>query len=132
MTNNRLAKLFQEFASEFELLFNVSLDSRSAKLGIQFNNLIIQARIIFYDEKNSYQFGAVLKDLDSAEIEDFASKVLTSVPMTGLTERFLENKFVIMGFRDNLDKYKDQEVKNLFMEDVDKIRVYHQTHQTLY
>lgn len=132
MINNRLAKLFQEFASEFELLCTVSLDSGSAKLGIQFNNLIIQARIIFYDEKNSYQFGAVLKDLDSAEIEEFASKVLTSMPMTGLTERFLENKFVIMGFRDNLDKYKDQEVKNLFMEDVDKIRVYHQTHQSLY
>lgn len=131
MKNSRLSKLFQRFASEYELLCAITPDGRTGRLGIQFNSLIIQARFIFDEKDTWYQFGAVLKSLDHAEVGEFATKVLTSEPMTGLTERFLDNKFVIMGSRDNLDRFTDTQVINFYMEDVDKIRVYQQTHQNL-
>jgi hypothetical protein len=131
MKNGRLSRLFQRFASEYELLCSVSPDGHTAKLGIQLNSLIIQARIIFDEEDTWYQFGAVLKSLDHTEVGEFATKVLSSEPMTGLTERFLDNKFVIMGSRDNLDKFSDAQITNFYMEDVDKIRVYQQTHQNI-
>lgn len=132
MKNNRLPKLFQKFVSEYELLCTISQDGLSAKLGIQFNSLIIQSRIVFDKNDKLYQFGAVLKNIDESEIEKFAAKILTSPLMTGLTERFLDNKFVIMGARDNLDKFTDPQVTNFYMEDVDKIRFYYQTHQNIY
>jgi hypothetical protein len=113
------------------MMYSFSLDSQSAKLGVQYNDLIIQARFTFDAKDNWYQFGAVLRKLQASQMEGFASRILKSQPMTGLTERFLEDKFVVMGARDSLARFSDTEIKNLYMEDVDRIRVYYQTHQDL-
>ncbi len=129
---NRLARLFQKFAKDYEMLYSISLDSQSAKLGLQFNNLIIQTRFTFDENETWYQFGAVLKKLNPSQLETVASKILLSQSVTGLTERCLDDTFVIMGARETLTRLSDKEIKNLYMEDVEKITVYYQTHQDLF
>jgi hypothetical protein len=124
MEEYRLAREFEIFAENFELPHKVDGDQLGANLGIPESGQLIQARWDFHESGDSYDFGAVLGEVNPLNIANtakFALRILTSKPTRGLTERIIGNKVVVVGGRDNLKNLSDIQIRRDYMDDVARV-----------
>lgn len=122
---NRLARLMHDFALRMELLHKIYADGSGAMLVIPESEKSIIARYNFDPSGDSYTFGAVLRGIQNKDLAVFALRILTSKPMIGITERILDEKFVVLGGRDMLHERNDAQVIEGFMDEVARIAAYY-------
>ena len=119
---NRLASLFTDFTGKFELPSKVDSDGLGADLGIPDGRKVISASYAFDQSEDSYEYGAVLGQVEKSHSSAFSASVMTSEPIRGITERIDDQgRYYVVGSRDGLKSRSDAEVQKGYMDDVSRI-----------
>ena len=121
--NNRLARLWDEFALRFELMHKMYADGSGGELIIP-ESRSINAKYHVHESQKSYTFGASLRGLPDEGLAEYALEILNSEPVIGLVERFIDGKFVVLGGRNGLENISDAELIRYYMDDVARITAY--------
>jgi len=138
---NRLSKLLAEFLESPPTSINPQRESWSFKpddegitIRIQTpSNRTIAARYTF-PSQDSYVFGASAGSISSdPQIQSkIANDILHSNPVTGITERIIDNNIVLLGGRQNLQSLPDNKIFESFEEDVKRITTsFNRVHKVL-
>jgi hypothetical protein len=119
---NRLASVFADFANRFELPHKVDRDGLGADLGIPDGDRTVFAGYAFAPSEDSYDFGAVLGQVDKSNMPAFSSELLSSEPIRGITERIDDRgRIFVVGNRDGLQSRSDVDIQKGYMDDVSRI-----------
>ena len=121
---NRLAAIFEKFATSFELNHRLDEDKAGVLVGIPESGKLIHTMYTFDESEDGYEFGAALGRVDQSHQADFALEVLTSEPVRGITERIVQDRFVVLGSRNGLGDLSDVEIQRGYMDDVGRISAY--------
>lgn len=122
--SNRLKLILEEFANGYEFPFQGSQENDEATIGIPASGKLVHTKYIFDPSGDGYEYMAVLDDVKESEINEIAKKVMTSNPTRGVTERIINNKFVIFGDQDSLADRSDAEIERGYMDDIYRISNY--------
>ena len=134
---NRLAYVFEQFTKDKQLSSRVDNDGQGAELIVPVGGKSIRVTYHFDPSEDSYEFGAALGKVNPSRRKDTALRIMSrggsrTAPTRGITERIIENKFVILGSRDGLKDLSDASVERRFMDNVARIATYfNQTSQLL-
>lgn len=122
----RLATLFEDFLEDHEIMHSSRDNGRIYKIGIHYDGKLIQARYEFFDD-TTYEYGAILGKVDPTKAPQTANDVLNSKPFPGLVERFINEKFSVLGTRENMQYLEPEAVNDCFLMDIARIREYFRT-----
>lgn len=122
---SRLASVLEQFAQDYELPYNIDGSDTKFTIGITHKDKLIGAIYQLDALDDKYEFGASLGRPKTADISTFSSRVLTSDPIRGLTERIISDKFMVLGGRTNLQFLNDDALKRCYMDDIARISAYY-------
>lgn len=119
---NRLPSILSDFAKRFELPHKMDKDGLGAELGIPYDDKTINASYSFDESGDGYEFVAGIGKIDLDKKDQFASRVMQSEPVRGITERITQDgKYVALGSRTGLKNQAAGEIQRGLSDDVFRV-----------
>jgi hypothetical protein len=123
-------RYLENFAIETELQFDADSNRNVAYLGFQVEYEFIMIGYRFDANENFYEFSSAVCSVDNKDYQKKAFEVITGKPIHGITERLVNGKLVVLGYRDNLVNQSEMIVRRMFMDNVARVTEAYLTHRT--
>ena len=120
----RLRTVFKKFAYEYDFSATVNDEDNSARILIPIDSNAIDCFYQFDPSENGYEFTAALSNVDEYDLNEISLRLLISPPTRGITERFADDKLVLLGSKVNLQNLSDIKIKRNYMDDIKRIKDY--------
>ncbi len=118
---NSLGLSLERFAKKFGFKATFDNNHEVAEVNLDCGKRDVKATYVFDRSEDKYQFGAVVRGVRTSERSQLSSRIMSSKPIDGLTERIVNRKPAVFGSREGLLDSSDELREVFFRQDVANI-----------